>query len=176
MKNKALLEVLAAAAVFVLVLAVAVINLRNREPENAEEKFVRLCAPVWDAAFEELASSGGVAKRGDPMPAALLKVFEKDRQLEEISMTDEDTVRFWFTLSSGGEFEDYIVYQRNDDPRQIGAVNQILAWRDSYNEPVEIEETDGSFKVTGFGVGKAGYINITRISTCWFAVKGYYPT
>ena len=142
--------------------------------EKRAARFAARCAPQWEAAFGEQAAAGSVAKRGgDPVQRA----FAVDRTLSDIRFDGGDEARFMFEwYITGPETETYVYWQKNDDFRKLSAVEQIMSWHEQYGEQIETEETENGFKLTGFGMGKKGYLHITRLRPCWFIAVGYNPT
>ena len=162
-------------AVFLIMLAAGV-ALINDTAERKAERFVKRCAPDWDPAFEALVVAGGQAERGEAMSEPLQKIFGKDRSLNSISMVGEETADFRFDWHSDAEKQKYVFFQENDDCWKNNDVATVMSWRDIYNEDFVSEENEKGLKVTGIGMGKRGYITITRIRPCWFYVETYFPT
>ena len=139
--------------------------------EKRTARFAERCAPQWEAALEELAAAGGEAERGESMPDRLKGIFGIDRTLSEIWLNGENEACFRFEwYITGPEKDTYVYWQKNDDFRKLHAVEQLMS------DQIETEETENGFKLTGFGMGKKGYLHITRLRPCWFIAEGYYPT
>ncbi len=184
-KSRSRRTIRAVGAVALLAVAVWVISLIAESfgfmPFASYEKravrFAARCAPQWEAALEELAAAGGEAERGESMPDRLKGIFGIDRTLSEIWLNGENEACFRFEwYITGPEKDTYVYWQKNDDFRKLSAVEQIMSWHEQYGEQIETEETENGFRLTGFGMGKKGYLHITRLRPCWFIAEGYNPT
>ena len=139
--------------------------------EKRAARFAARCAPQWEAACEELAAAGGEAERGGSMPDPVQRIFGIDSTLSKIWLNGENEACFRFEwYITGPEKGTYVYWQKDDDLRKLSAVEQLMS------DQIETEETENGFKLTGFGVGKKGYLKITRLRPCWFIAEGYYPT
>ena len=145
--------------------------------ETRVERFIERCAPEWDEAFEALAAGSGKAERGKAMPDPVRRIFEKDRSLDYILIDYDGMAKLGFDwYIAEPETSVYVYWQKDDDFRKIGSVAEMLSWAERYNEPVRTEEKEDSFKLTGFGAGRKGYIMVRRLRPCWFITEEYYPT
>ena len=160
----------------IAVAAVVLMNINDTREKRAE-RFIERCAPEWDEAVEALAAGNGKAERGKAMPDPVRRIFEKDRSLDHINIYYDGTATLGFDwYIAGPETSVYVYWQKDDDFRKIGSVAEMLSWAERYNEPVRTEEKEDSFKLTGFGAGRKGYIMVRRLRPCWFITEEYYPT
>ena len=162
-------------AIFLAVLAVLAFMI-NDTPMKKAERFVTRCAPDWEAAFEALAASGGNAERGNEMPGPLMKIFRNSRGLRRISMIDGETVDCVFDWYYSGEEHRYVFFQKEDDCQKNGDIAMLAPWNQTAGINLRTEESENRLRVTGFGAGSKGYIDIVRIRPCWFYVDAYFPT
>ena len=160
-----------------IVLIATILFLINDTPEMTAERFAKRCGPVWDAAYETMATWRNSVSRGETMPDPVRSIFDIDRSLESISISYDGAARFTFDWHNAGpEKSRYVYWQKNDDYWQTHAVAWLLPSSERYNEQIQAEENENSLKLTGFGAGKKGYLIITRLCPCWFFSEEYNPT